>query len=155
VVRGSNPTTILALLLCAEVSSAGTPARTEDEKLREIGLAVGSRLLINHLVNEVEPLLLNTDPGATEVVRQTAKMLYDFKDALLIPREVSKDAMQQRDRFVAAIGDIRRYVVTNLRVRTGVLKDAHAITRARRHYQSGTSALNEIATTSPHLKRIF
>lgn len=155
IVRSSNPATILALLLSAEVSSAGALARTEDEKLREIGLAVGSRLLVNHLVNEVEPLLLSNDPEAAEVMRQTVKMLDDFKEALLIPREVSDDSKRQRDRFVAAIGEMRRYVVTNLRVRTGVFKDAHAIARAQRHYQGGTTVLNEIASSSPILERIF
>jgi len=155
VARASNPATILALLLSAEVSSAGTPARTDDEKLRELGLAVGSRLLANHLVSEVEPLLLDIDPQATEVVRQTAKMLEDFKAVLLIPQNISKDAGRQRDRAIAAVGEMRRYVVTNLKVRTGLLKDANAITRARRHYQGGAGVLNEIAGSSPILERVF
>lgn len=155
IVRDSNPATILALLLSAEVASAGRPARTDDEKLRELGLSVGSRLLINHLVKEVEPLLLSYEPEATEVVRQTAKMLDDFKASLLIPRDVSKDARRRRDRLVAAVGEMRRYVITNLRVRSGILKDAQAIARARRHYQSGAGVLNETAASSPILERVF
>lgn len=137
------------------VARDSNPARSDDEKLREIGLSVGTRLVIDHLVNEVEPLLQDADPRATEVVRHTARMLDDFKAALLIPQDVSKDAKRRRDRLIAAVGEMRRYVLTNLRVRTGVLKDAHAITRAQRHYQGGAGVLNEIARSSPTLERVF
>ena len=155
VARDPNPATILALLLSAEVSSAGTSARTDDEKLRELGLSVGSRLLVNHLVNEVEPLLLDADPHATEVVRRTAKMLDDFKAALLMPKDVSKGARRRRDRLVAAVVEMRRYFMTNLRVRTGILKDAHAVARAQRRYQGGAGVLNEVVGSSPILERVF
>ena len=72
----------------------------------------------------------------------------EFKKALLIPSEIGEDFKRQRDRFISAVDDIRRFIVTNHRVRIGVLKDAQAITRAQRHYRSGASAINEIASSS-------
>lgn len=153
VARDSNPKTILALLLSADVASAGRPARSDDEKLRELGLSVGSRLLINHLVNDVEPLLQDADPRATEVVRHTARMLDDFEAALLIPRDVSKDAKRWRDRLIPAVGEMRRYVLANLRVHTGTPKEVHGPPCAQRHYQSGVTVRNEITGPSPTPER--
>jgi hypothetical protein len=148
VIRNASPATILALLLSAEVSSAETRARTDDEKLQQIALAVGSRLLVHHLVTEVKPLFFSVDSKAADSLRRAVEMLDEFKKALLIPSEIGEDFKRQRDRFISAVDDIRRFIVTNHRVRIGVLKDAQAITRAQRHYQSGASAINEIASTS-------
>jgi hypothetical protein len=105
-------------------------------------------LLVHHLVTEVKPLFFSVDSKAADSLRRAVEMLDEFKKALLIPSEIGEDFKRQRDRFIPAVDDIRRFIVTNHRVRIGVLKDAQAITRAQRHYQSGASAINEIASTS-------
>jgi len=50
---------------------------------------------------------------------------------------------------------MRRYVVTSLRIRTRILKDAHAVARAQRRYQSGAGVLIEVVGSSPLLERVF
>ncbi len=82
-------------------------------------------------------------------------MLDDFKVALLMPKDVSKGARQRRDRLIAAVGEMRRYFMTNLRVRTGILKDAHAVARAQRRYQGGAGVLNEVVGSSPIMEQVF
>lgn len=152
---GSDPASVLALLLSTEASWAEAPARTDDEKLRQLGIPVGSRMLVHHLVEEVEPLFHDARPEATEGLRRAARMLEEFEAALLLPRDVGEETRRLRDRLIAATKEMKRFLVANLRVRGGVFKDAQAVARAEKHYRSGAGMLNGIAASSPTLERLW
>jgi hypothetical protein len=141
--------------LTVEVSSAEAPARTDDEKLRQVGIPVGSQMLVHRLVDEVEPLFYDARPEAMEGLRRAARMLNEFEAALLLPRDVGEETARLRERLLAATKEIRRYLAANLKVRAGVFKDVQAVARAKKHYRSGAGTLNGIAASSLTLYRLY
>ena len=106
-------------------------------------------------MTEVRPLCFSGDSNTADILRRTIAILDEFKETLLIPASISEDSKRQRGRFISAIDEIRRFIVTNHRVRTGVLKDTQAIMRAQRHYRGGASTINEIARSSTVPNRLY
>ena len=154
-VRKPDEAELLKLLLNAEISSAGQPERSDEEKLVEIGLSLGSRLVVLRLKESVDALADSRwPPDLDERLSQAISFLRDIEDALRTPLDATSEAKKQRNRFIGAMKDVRHLFSTVLRVRLG-RSDAGAIRRANKKYVKALSYIDHLAQTLPSVERIF
>jgi hypothetical protein len=154
-VRKPDEAELLKLLLKAGISSAGQPERSDEEKLVELGLSLGSRLIVLRLKGAVEAMADPLrHPALDESLSQGIGFLKDMEDALQTPLDVSPEAMQERRDFVDAMKGVRHFFSTVLRVRRG-RSDAGAIGRANKKYVKALNHINHLAQTLPSVERIF
>jgi hypothetical protein len=154
-VRKPDEAEVLKLLLTAGISSAGQPERSDEEKLVELGLSLGSRLVVLCLKEAVEALADPIrHPDLDERLSQAIGFLRRMEDALRTPLEVSSEAKQQRNDFVGAMKEVRHFFSTVLRVRRG-RSDAGAIGRANKKYVKALNRIDHLAQTLPPVERIF
>ncbi len=156
VVRKPDEAKLLGLLLAAGISSAGQPERSDEEKLVELGLSLGSRLVIVRLKEVVEALANPVGRSdLDEKLRRAVDFLKDMEDALLVPLEVSPEAKRQRGDFIGAMKEVRQFFSTVLRVRKGLFGDAASITRANNRYVKALNRIDHLADTLPPVNRVF
>lgn len=155
VVRTPNEARLLGLLLAASVSSRGRPDRSDEQKLEELGIALGSRLLALRL-EEVASLLAQGagGPELDEKLSRAVAFLKDMEDALLVPLEAPPEARKRRDALVGSVREARRFYSTVLRVRQGRFGDAGAIIRSRPRYDKAIANIDYLAGASPTVERI-
>ncbi len=156
VVQKPSEAKLLGLLLAAGISSAGQPERSDEDKLVELGLSLGSRLSIVQLKEVVEALTNPVGPpDLDEKLRRAVGFLKDMEDALLIPLEAPREAKQRRDDLVSAMREVRQFFLTVLKVRTRRFGDAGAITRANKRYVKALYRIDHLANTLPPVERVF
>lgn len=156
VVQKPNEAKLLKLLLTAGISSAGQPERSDEEKLVELGLSLGSRLVIVRLKEAVEALAdASRHLDLEEKLSWAANFLKDMEEALQTPLEASREAKSQRDDLVGAMAQVRHFFSTVIRVRRGRFGDAGAIGRAKNGYVKAIDRINHLADTLPPVERIF
>lgn len=154
-VRKPDEAELLKLLLKAGISSAGQPERSDEEKLVELGLSLGSRLVVLRLRGVVEAVADPVPHHDLDVrLRQGINFLKDIEDALRTPLDVSSKTKQKRNGFVGAMKDVRHFFSTVLRVRRG-RSDAGAIGRANKKYVKALNRIDHLAETLPPVERIF
>lgn len=146
---------LLGLLLTAEISSSGQPGRTDDEKLAELGLSLGSRLVVLNIKEVVEDIASPVwPPDIDGRLRCATSFLKDMENALRTPLEASLQTTRRRDEFVAAIKEVRRFFSTILRVRQN-RADAGAISRANKKYLRCINHIDHMTQAPPMVERIF
>ncbi len=154
-VRKPDEAELLKLLLKAGISSAGQPERSDEEKLVELGLSLGSKLVVLRLREAVEAI---ADPmrhsDLDRSLSQGISFLKDIEDALRTPLDVSPTMKQKRNSFVGAMKDVRHFFSIVLRVRRG-RSDAGAISRANKRYVKALNFIDHLAETLPPVERIF
>jgi len=154
-VRKPDEAELLKLLLKAGISSAGQPERSDEEKLVELGLALGSRLVVMRLKGAVDAIAdPPRHPALDEDLGQGIDFLKDMEEAVLTPLRVSPAAEQERSDFVDAMKGVRHFFSTVLRVRRG-RSDAGAIGRANKRYVKALNHIDHLAQTLPSVERIF
>lgn len=156
VVRRPKEANLLGLLMAASISSAGRPERSDEQKLDELGLSLGSRLLVSRL-EEVASLLRQGAGGSDldEKLNEAVAFLKDMEHALLVPLEVPPEGKQRRDDFVGDMRKVRRFYSTVTRVRKGHFGDAGAISRFQPRYEKAIENTNRLADVLPPVERIF
>ena len=154
-VRKPEEAELLKLLLKAGISSAGQPERSDEEKLVELGLALGSRLVVMRLKGAVDAIADPLrHPALDEDLGQAIDFLKDMEEALLTPLHVSPAAEQEKSDFVDAMKSVRHFFSTVLRVRRG-RSDAGAIGRSNKKYVKALNHIDHLAQTLPSVERIF
>ncbi len=156
VVRKPDEPRALGLLLTSDMSAVGQPERSNEEKLVELGLSLGSRLVIVQLREVVEDLANPTwPPDLDKKLRRAVDFLKGMEAALLLPLEVSPEAKRRRDNFIDAMKEVRRFFSTVLRSRGRRLGDAAAINRANSRYVKALNRIDDLVNTLPSVERIF
>ncbi|MEJ7632085.1 MAG: hypothetical protein WKF28_06220 [Rubrobacteraceae bacterium] len=146
---------MLRLLLTASMSSAGQPERSDEEKLSELGLSLGSRLVVLRLQEVVEALASPVPPPDLDAkLTHATDFLKDMEDALRTPLEVSTEVKRQRDSLIGAMTQMRRFFSLVLRVRRK-RGDAGAIGRANKKYVQAQNHLERLVRELPPIERIF
>jgi hypothetical protein len=154
-VRKPDEAELLKLLLKAGISSARQPERSDEEKLVELGLALGSRLVVMRLKGAVDAIAdPPRHPALDEDLGQGIDFLKDMEEAVLTPLRVSPAAEQERSDFVDAMKSVCHLFSTVLRVRRG-RSDAGAIGRANKRYVKALNHIDHLAQTLPSVERIF
>jgi hypothetical protein len=156
IARTPNEATALAMLLSANISSVGQPERSDEEKLIELGLSLGSRLVVLHL-QEIVKILGDPagHPDFDKKLRQAVGFLKGMEEALLVPLEVSPEVERQRADFVDAMKEVRQFFSTVLRVRKGRFGDPGAIRRAENRYVKALDRIDHLVNTLPPVERVF
>lgn len=156
VVLKPDEASALGLLLTSNISSVGQPARSDEEKLVELGLSLGSRLVVLQIREVVENLADPVwPPDLDKKLRRAVGFLKDMEAALLLPLELSQEAKGQRDGFLDAMKEVRRFFSTVLRSRGRRLGDVAAISRANSRYVKATNRIDDLVNTLPPVERIF
>jgi hypothetical protein len=156
VARNPVEAEMLRLLLTASMSSAGQPERSDEEKLFELGLSLGSRLVVLRLKEVVEDLANPVwPPDLDKKLRRAVDFLKGMETALLLPLELSPEAKRRRNNFIDEMKEVRRFFSTVLRSRGRRFGDTAAISRAKNRYVKAFNRINDLANTLPPVERIF
>ncbi len=156
VVRNPDEPRALQLLLTSNMSLVGRPQRSDGEKLVELGLSLGSRLVVVELREVVGDLANPTwPPDLDKKLRHAVDFLKGMEDTLLVPLEAPQEAKRQRDEFVDAMKEVRRFFSTVLRSRGRRFGDAAAISRGNRRYVKALNRIDGLFETLPPVERVF
>ncbi len=156
IVRNPDEPRALQLLLTSNMSLVGRPQRSDGEKLVELGLSLGSRLVVVELREVVGDLANPTwPPDLDKKLRHAVDFLKGMEDALLVPLEAPQEAKRQRDEFVDAMKEVRRFFSTVLRSRGRRFGDAAAISRGNRRYVKALNRIDGLFETLPPVERVF
>ena len=156
VVRKPDEPRTLGLLLTSDISSVGQPERSDEEKLLELGLSLGSRLVVVKLREVVEDLANPVwPPDLDKKLRRAVEFLKGMEAALLLPLEVPPEAKRWRDNFIDAMKEVRRFFSTVLRSLGRRLGDVAAVNRANSRYVKALNRIDDLVNTLPPVERIF
>ena len=156
VVHKPDEPRMVQLLLTSDISLIGQSERSDEEKLVELGLSLGSRLVVACLKEVVEDLAKPVwPPDLDKKLRRAVEFLKGMEDALLLPLDVSPKAKRRRIDFVDAMKEVRRFFSTVLRSRGRRLGDATAINRANSRYVKALNRIDSLVNTLPPVERIF
>lgn len=156
IIRKPDEPRALGLLLTSDISSVGQPQRSDEQKLVELGLSLGSRLVILQLREVVEILTTPVwPPDLDKKLHHAVDFLKGMESALLVPVEASAQTKQQRGDFIGAMKEVRQFYSTVLRVRKGRFGDAGAIGRANKKYTKALNRIDHLAQTLPPVERLF
>jgi hypothetical protein len=143
----------LALLFSTTTSSVALPERSDEDKLRDLGFGMGcaaAYVYMAQTMREIESGLSDATPRMTKALQY----LEEFKEALMVPRDLSKEAKARRDELLRALGDVGHLYRTIVRVDRGML-DAQAVGRAQRRYHRGTEKVRRFSKMFPFSGRLF